>query len=134
MIPGTRAFIAAALRYWISEVVGVLALAPFAPVAFTRRHVLPVSLETALQYVAIIAALTMVFSLAEEQALQRFYFLFVPIVWMAIRHGIEGIGAMSLHRVIALQVHHGGRPWLDEVSRWASVRFTLSIAKNSAHD
>jgi len=29
---------------------------------------------------------------------------------------------------------HGGRLWLDAFSRGASVRFTLPIAKKSAHD
>ena len=40
-----------------------------------------------------LVALTMVFGLAEEREFQLFYVLFLPIVWMAVRNGIEGASA-----------------------------------------
>jgi C4-dicarboxylate-specific signal transduction histidine kinase len=51
------------------------------------------SLETVLQCAAVLVALTMVFGLAEEREFQLFYVLFLPIVWMAVRNGIEGASA-----------------------------------------
>jgi two-component system, LuxR family, sensor kinase FixL len=41
----------------------------------------------------VLIALTMVFGLAEEREFQLFYVLFLPIVWMAVRNGIEGVSA-----------------------------------------
>jgi C4-dicarboxylate-specific signal transduction histidine kinase len=49
------------------------------------------SIETALQIASILAALTLVFGYSEAQQLQLFYVLFLPIVWMAVRTGIEGV-------------------------------------------
>jgi signal transduction histidine kinase len=86
-------FAAAALRYWVGDVIGILVLAPFALFALTRRRILPMSIETALQCAAVVCALVLVFGLAEEREFQLFYVLFLPIVWMAVRNGIEGVSA-----------------------------------------
>jgi signal transduction histidine kinase len=84
-------FTAAALRYWVGDVIGVMVVTPFSLFALTRRRLLPFSLETALQFVAIFAALMLVFGIADEQQFQLFYVLFLPIVWMAVRTGSEGV-------------------------------------------
>ncbi|HKN29211.1 MAG TPA: MASE1 domain-containing protein [Roseiarcus sp.] len=88
-----RDFMAAALRYWIGDVIGILALTPFALFALTRRRILPLSMETALQCAAVVCALMLVFGIAEEREFQLFYVLFLPIVWMAVRNGTEGVSA-----------------------------------------
>jgi integral membrane sensor domain MASE1 len=92
LLPG-KEFVTASLRYWIGDIVGVLAIAPFALFALSGRRILPLSLETVLQCAAMLVALTMVFGLAEEREFQLFYVLFLPIVWMAVRNGIEGVSA-----------------------------------------
>lgn len=84
-------FAAAALRYWVGDVIGIVVFAPFALIALTRRRVLEMSVETVLQIAAIIAALALVFGYAREQQFQLFYVLFLPIVWMAVRAGSEGV-------------------------------------------
>jgi two-component system sensor kinase FixL len=86
-------FAPATLRYWIGDVIGILGLTPFALFALTRRRILPLSAETALQFIAILAALFLVFGSAKEQEFQLFYVLFLPIFWMAVRTGIEGVSA-----------------------------------------
>jgi len=84
-------FTAATLRYWVGDVIGITVIAPFALFALTRRRILPMTTETLLQFVAIGIALTLVFGLAEEQQFQLFYVLFLPIVWLAVRAGSEGV-------------------------------------------
>jgi two-component system, LuxR family, sensor kinase FixL len=84
-------FMAATLRYWIGDVIGVLGLTPFALFALTRRRILPISIETGLQCTAIVGALVIVFGFAEEREFQLFYVLFLPIIWMAVRNGTEGV-------------------------------------------
>ena len=88
-----KEFAAATLRYWIGDVVGILAFTPFILFALARRPILPMSTETALQCTGIICALLLVFGFAEEREFQLFYVLFLPIVWMAVRNGIEGVSA-----------------------------------------
>lgn len=92
LLPGGD-FLAAAVRYWIGDIVGVLAFAPFVLFALSGRRILPLSLESVLQCAAVVIAVTMVFGLAEEREFQLFYVLFLPIVWMAVRNGIEGVSA-----------------------------------------
>ena len=84
-------FAAAALRYWVGDVIGVMVVTPFALFILTRRRLLPMSLETVLQFVAIALALALVFGFADEQQFQLFYVLFLPIVWIAVRAGSEGV-------------------------------------------
>jgi two-component system, LuxR family, sensor kinase FixL len=86
-------FAPATLRYWIGDVVGILALTPFALFVLTDRRILPLSIETALQCAAIVGALLVVFRVSQEQEFQLFYVLFIPIVWMAVRNGTEGVSA-----------------------------------------
>jgi signal transduction histidine kinase len=84
-------FADAMFRYWIGDVIGIMVVTPFALIALTRRRILPMSAETALQFAAIVGALALVFGYAQEQQFQLFYVLFLPIVWMAVRTGFEGV-------------------------------------------
>ena len=86
-------FVPAVLRYWIGDVIGVTVVTPFALFALTRRRLLPMSMETALQFAAIGVAFAVVFSFSGEQQFQLFYVLFLPIVWIAVRTGSEGVSA-----------------------------------------
>jgi two-component system, LuxR family, sensor kinase FixL len=86
-----KGFAAAALRYWVGDMIGIMVVAPFGLVALTRRRVLRLSTETALQLAAIVSAVALVFGYAEEQQFQLFYVLFLPIIWMAVRTGSEGV-------------------------------------------
>jgi two-component system sensor kinase FixL len=73
----TKDFMPATLRYWTGDVIGILALAPFALFALTRRQILPMSTETAFQCAAIVGALVLVFGFSEEREYQLFYVLFL---------------------------------------------------------
>src|SRR5262249_54051136 len=65
--------VAAALRYWVGDLIGVVVITPFALIALTRPRSFRASIETALQIGAIIAALVLVFGLLREQQFQLFY-------------------------------------------------------------
>ena len=95
-------FGAATLRYWVGDVIGITVIAPFALFALTRRRILPMTTETLLQFVAIGIALTLVFGLAQEQQFQLFYVLFLPIIWLAVRTGSEGVSVGILVTQIGL--------------------------------
>jgi len=83
------AFASAALQYWIGDIIGVAVVAPFALIALTRGRTLRLTRETAIQIVAIMAALAFVFFFAEKHRFEFFYILFLPIIWMAVRGGLE---------------------------------------------
>lgn len=105
-------FAAAALRNWIGDVIGIIVVTPFSLLALTRPRLLTVSTETALQLTAIVVALVVVFGVVEEQQFQLFYVLFLPIVWMAVRTGSEGVSAgiliTQLGLIIGIQLFPTG--------------------------
>src|SRR5262249_49809019 len=50
-------FAAAALRYWVGDVIGIMVVTPFGLILLTRRDALRISGEVLLQVAAIVAAL-----------------------------------------------------------------------------
>ena len=71
---------------------------------FTPEFALKASVETAAQFAAILVALLLVFNLSQEQELQLFYILFLPIVWLAGRAGLSGVTAGILVAQLGLIV------------------------------
>ena len=100
------------LRYWIGDVIGVMVVTPFSLFALTRRHILPLRVETLLQFIAIAVALAAVFGFVQEQKFQLFYVLFLPIVWLAVRTGSEGVSVgllvTQLGLIIGIQLFPAG--------------------------
>jgi two-component system sensor kinase FixL len=95
---------AAAARYWIGDLIGIMVFTPFGLLALTRRRAFHASAETALQIGAVIAALALIFGFSQEQQFQLFYVLFLPIVWMAVRAGLEGVSVGVMIAQIGLIV------------------------------
>ncbi len=82
----------AAAHFWIGDLIGILVTAPLLLVLSRRR---PVGIrgspaERIAQLAAILAALWIVFESGWAEELKLFYVLFLPLVWIAMRHGIEG--------------------------------------------
>ena len=84
-------FIEAMLSYWVGDLIGVMVVTPFVLVAVLRKHTVQMSLEVVLQFAAIAGALVLILGFSEARPLQLFYFLFLPIVWMALRGGLESV-------------------------------------------
>jgi C4-dicarboxylate-specific signal transduction histidine kinase len=105
-------FAAAALRNWIGDVIGIIVVAPFSLLVLTRPRLLKLSTETVLQLAAIALALVVVFGVVEEQQFQLFYVLFLPVVWMAVRTGLEGVSAgilvTQLGLILGIQLFPAG--------------------------
>ena len=90
LLPGGD-FVAATLRYWVGDVIGIMVVAPFALFAMTRRRILPMTIETLLQFAPSCWRWRWSSASREEQQFQLFYVLFLPIVWIAVRTGSEGV-------------------------------------------
>jgi signal transduction histidine kinase len=84
-------FAPAAVVYWVGDMIGIMVMTPFVLVLWTRRYAVWFSAEALLQLAAIIAALVLAFAYWTLEHLPFFYVLFVPVVWMAVRTGIEGV-------------------------------------------
>ncbi len=84
-------YMRAALRFWVGEVIGVTVLTPFLLIVMTRRWTLRPSWELLGLLVVSGIALWVVFALTAAFHFQLFYLFFLPIVWTAVRFGLEGV-------------------------------------------
>jgi len=91
-------FVPSALQFWLGDAIGVLVTTPvllflFAPRGGAR---LRWSWETPIQGLALVAALWVAFGVVPEEAARFFYVLFLPLIWISVRHGVPGAAAALL--------------------------------------
>lgn len=100
-------FLQATLRLWGGDVLGIMAVTPFILLASTR-HLPRLSPVVVVQVVAIFASVVVVFSGQDGLREELTYLLFLPVVWIAVTHGIAGVSAgllvMQLCLMIALHL------------------------------
>lgn len=95
----------AILRLWVGDAIGILVTAPLVMLLFART---PRPTETvrwplaelALQALAVIAALVGVFAVGAGNEERYFYLLFIPLIWVCLRHGLPG----AVWCLVAIQI------------------------------
>ena len=79
------------MQFWIGDLIGVVVTVPVLLVVTRQRRVpMHIGVEGLAQIAAIAAALWVVFGSGLPDSATLFYLLFLPIVWIAMRRGIEG--------------------------------------------
>ena len=118
----------AAARYWIGEVIGICIVTPFVLFLFTRQRPSASSWETVCQFIAIMLALWLVFWGAQANQFQWFYALFLPIVWIAVRSGIEGVstGIVVTQSGLILAIRFSPHSDID-VTSYQAVMLVLAL-------
>ena len=96
VLAGSGALSAGGLRQvvahlWIGDLIGIIVLAPLLLVLTRRPWVRSrvSAAEAAAQLAAITAALWVVFASGWAEELKLFYVLFLPLIWIAMRGGVE---------------------------------------------
>jgi signal transduction histidine kinase len=84
-------FSRAALRLWVGDLIGITVLTPFLLVLATRRRLLQPSWEALVLLALLLLALWGVFGFVEAFRFQLFYLFFLPVIWTAVRFGLEGV-------------------------------------------
>lgn len=101
------------LRFWVGDAVGVLVTAPLLLVvadAEGRRNFVSIARrgETYLQITLLAATLWLIFEGLDGDPSHHFYLIFLPLIWIAIRHGLAGaivaVGMIQLG--VVLGIHH----------------------------
>jgi two-component system sensor kinase FixL len=90
MVPAENV-LQASLRAFVGDLIGVMVFTPFLLIAFTRRRIAPPTWEATALLLLTLAALWVVFGFSEALRFQLFYLLFLPVVWIAVRFGLEGV-------------------------------------------
>ena len=95
----------ALLRYWVGDMIGIAVVTPFGLVVSTRDRLIKVDWESALQIGSTLALTVWVVAVfAEHHQLQLFYLLFLPVTWIAVRSGIEGVSVALMSIQLGLVV------------------------------
>lgn len=96
----------AVLRTWLGEAIGVLGFVPFVLMLWRRVPIQLSRTELVAEYTAVVVGTLIVFATYAQGRLQLFYVLFVPIVLMAVRGGIEvvsgGVSVLQLNIFVGL--------------------------------
>jgi two-component system, LuxR family, sensor kinase FixL len=103
---------AALLRYWVGDMIGIAVVTPFGLLASTRDRLIKLDWESVLQIGSTISLTVWVVAVfAEHHQLQLFYLMFLPVTWIAVRSGIEGVSvalmSIQLGLVVAIVVFPG---------------------------
>jgi signal transduction histidine kinase len=98
-------YVDAVFRFWLGDTIGVLVTLPLLLLLadFSRRRELAALLrsrEALLQLGLVATLLIVVFAMGEEEQFKFFYLLFLPLIWIAARHGLAAaVGAVALIQV-----------------------------------
>jgi two-component system sensor kinase FixL len=94
----------AALRYWVGDMIGIAVVAPFGLLVLTRERLVKLDWQAVLQLFAVALALGVAVASARHHQLQLFYLLFLPITWVSVSAGLEGVSAALMATQIGLFV------------------------------
>jgi two-component system, LuxR family, sensor kinase FixL len=121
-------FAPAALRFWVGDVIGVTVLTPFLLVLMTRRRQMRLSWEALGLLILVIGALWIVFGFAEAFHFQLFYLFFLPVIWTAVRFGLEGVtaGLVLTQLGLIMAVHFTNQNAAD-VTAFQALMAVLSL-------
>lgn len=120
---------ASVFRYWGGDVIGIMLLAPFLLTADPAKAMSSHWLETTLQAAAIVLAGVLVLGAGAALQQQLFYLLFLPIVWMAVRSGLEAVTAGLVVMQIGLMAAlHAGAGGAVDVPAFQAVMLVLSFS------
>lgn len=82
------------LRYWVGDLIGIAIVAPLGLLILqSRLSVRPTRLEI-FQYSVTALLLALAFAVREAGRFPYFYFLFFPVIWVALTSGLEGAVAV----------------------------------------
>jgi signal transduction histidine kinase len=121
-------FARAALRFWVGDVIGITVLTPFLLVLMTRRRLMRPSWEAMGLLMLVLGALWIVFGFADAFRFQLFYLFFLPVVWTAVRFGLEGVTAGLVLTQVGLitAIHFAGQDDTD-VTAYQALMVVLSV-------
>ena len=122
-------FAPAAVRYWIGDTIGVVVLTPFLLLLAQRGGSFALDRAAAGHVAAILLAVLAVLGLGRGLQVELSYLLFLPVVWVAIRAGLESVSAALVLMQVAIMVAlHTGRVVPEQVTEIQAMLLVLACA------
>ena len=115
------------LRFWIGDMIGIIVTTPLLLVYRNRyefgRITRTQMLEIGAQIACIVFSLWIVFGLQPANAPKFFYLLFMPLIWIAMRHGIHG--TVAANALVQVGLIAGARLAGNEASLVLELQFRM---------
>ncbi len=113
---------------WIGDMIGVTVVTPFVLILFTRRRLLVPSVELAALVLVLALTLAAVFGLSDTFRVKQFYLFFLPVMWTAVRFGLEGVTAGLVLTQVGLMaaIQYAGVD-ASEVSAYQALMIVLAL-------
>lgn len=112
----------------IGDMIGITVITPFLLIVFTRRRVLVPSIELVALVVVLLATLAAVFGLSETFRVKQFYLFFLPVMWTAVRFGLEGVTAgLVLTQVGLMAAMQYAGVHANEVTAYQALMIVLAL-------
>jgi two-component system, LuxR family, sensor kinase FixL len=121
-------FTRAALRFWIGDLIGIVVFTPFLLIFMTHRRLLRPTWEMLVLLLLVIAALWGVFGFADALRFQLFYLFFLPVIWAAVRFGLEGVtvGLVVAQISLVVAIHFTDQSAAD-VTAYQALMVVLAV-------
>lgn len=117
-----------ALQYWLGDAIGIGVGTPAVLLLVAHPRLSRPKPEQAVQAIALVAALVVVFLPVGEGQFNLFYVIFLPVVWVAVSHGLGGAVAATVAvqggLIVGLRVI--GQP-LDTIIYHQTLMLALAI-------
>ncbi len=86
-----EAYLPSILRFWVGDMIGIMVVTPLLLIhARIRSLNWQPNKEIATQAASVALALWIIFGLDFTDEFKFFYLLFLPLIWIAMRHGVRG--------------------------------------------
>jgi two-component system, LuxR family, sensor kinase FixL len=121
-------FLMTTAQLWIGDMIGVTVMTPFLLILSTRRRILVPSFELLAVILALALTLAAVFGLSDTFRVKQFYLFFLPVMWMAVRFGLEGVTAglvLTQVGLMAAMQYAGVHP--SEVTAYQALMIVLAL-------
>jgi signal transduction histidine kinase len=116
------------VHQWIGDMIGVTVLTPFLLIVLTRRRILTPSLELAGIVILLAVTLSTVFGLSDTFRVKQFYLFFLPVMWAAVRFGLEGASACLVLTQLGMMaaIQYTG-VLADDVTAYQALMIVLAL-------
>lgn len=119
---------AAVFQFATADLIGITVITPFLLLLYQTRRLPRPTIEGAFQAAAIIASLVLAFALTDIPHLRFFNVAFFPIIWIALRRGLQGVIYGLLLTQAGLMValaHLGERP--GDLAAFQSLMLVIAL-------
>ena len=91
------------MQFWVGDMIGITVMTPFLLLLLSGRRIFPATPELLLPFALMICALFLIFGVPNTYRYQLFYPLFLPVIWVAVRFGLEAVtGVLVVTQVLLI--------------------------------